>query len=407
MDKKAFLQIADKISKGLATEEEVALFNSYYNHFQEDGQAWEVQPEGESIGEEIRSKIDEAIKAQEERPVRSFSFAYVKVAAAVALLIISAGLLYIIKQDRKDPILAGKTEVQYKNDVNPGGNKAVLTLADGSSIMLDESENGRLATQGNMAINKTGNGKIVYRNAKAGDAKGTGSMAYNVITVPRGGSYRLTLPDGTEVWLNASSSLKFPVSFDKDEAYFEVAYKVKGERGKVKAERGEVKAESGRQKAERVPFVVRSGGQIVEVLGTHFNISAYSDEASIKTTLLEGKVRVTAGSKQSPKDSKLLKPGQQSELSSVQHEIIVNEVDTEEAIAWKNGMFQFSDSDLRSIMNELERWYDIEVDTKGMPEKRFNGIIPRNVRLSQVLDMMEKTSGLKFKIEGRRVSMLQ
>ncbi len=175
----------------------------------------------------------------------------------------------------------------------------------------------------------------------------------------------------------------------------------------MKAERGEVKAESGRQKAERVPFVVRSGGQIVEVLGTHFNISAYSDEASIKTTLLEGKVRVTAGSKQSPKDSKLLKPGQQSELSSVQHEIIVNEVDTEEAIAWKNGMFQFSDSDLRSIMNELERWYDIEVDTKGMPEKRFNGIIPRNVRLSQVLDMMEKTSGLKFKIEGRRVSMLQ
>lgn len=207
--------------------------------------------------------------------------------------------------------------------------------------------------------------------------------------------------DGTEVWLNASSSLKFPVSFDKDErlvelkgeAYFEVAYKVKAERGK--------------QKGERVPFVVRSGGQIVEVLGTHFNISAYNDEASIKTTLLEGKVRVTAGSKQSPKDSKLLKPGQQSELSSVQREIIVNEVDTEEAIAWKNGMFQFSDSDLRSIMNELERWYDIEVDTKGMPEKRFNGIIPRNVKLSQVLDMMEKTSGLKFKIEGRRVSMLQ
>ncbi|MGX5691183.1 FecR family protein [Arcticibacter tournemirensis] len=401
MDKKAFLQIADKISKGIASEDEVALFNSYYNLFQEDGQAWEVQAEEERIGEEIRTKIDEAIKVQEERPVRSFTFAYTKVAAAIALLVVSAGLLYIIKQDRKGAMLAEKTEVQYKNDVNPGGNKAVLTLADGSSIMLDESENGRLATQGDMAINKTGNGKIVYRNAKAGDAKGTGSMAYNIITVPRGGSYRLTLPDGTEVWLNASSSLKFPVSFDrnerlvelKGEAYFEVTHKQK--------------AESGEQKAERVPFVVKSDGQIVEVLGTHFNISAYGDEASIKTTLLEGRVRVTAGSKQSPKDSQLLKPGQQAELPSAQRTIIVNEVDIEEVVAWKNGMFQFNNSDLRSIMNELERWYDIEVDTKGMPEKRFNGIIPRNVKLSQVLDMMEKTSGLKFKIEGRRVSMLQ
>ncbi|WP_161973427.1 FecR family protein [Arcticibacter tournemirensis] len=401
MDKKAFLQIADKISKGIASEEEVALFNFYYNKFQSDNQRWEITESHENLEEEIRTKIDEAIKSQEERPVRSFTFSYTKVAAAIALLIISAGLLYIIKQDRKDSILAGKTEAQYKNDVSPGGNKAVLTLADGSSIVLDESENGRLATQGDMAINKTGNGKIVYQSAKAGDANKSGSPAYNVITVPRGGSYRLTLPDGTEVWLNASSSLKFPVSFDKNErlvelkgeAYFEVAYKQK--------------AESGKRKAERLPFVVKSDRQVVEVLGTHFNINAYGDEAAIKTTLLEGRVRVTAGNKQSPKDSKLLRPGEQSELRVAQGVIIVNEVDTEEAVAWKNGMFQFNNSDLKSIMSELERWYDIEVDTKDMPEKRFNGIIPRNVKLSQVLGMMEKTSGLKFKIEGRRVSMLQ
>lgn len=300
---------------------------------------------------------------------------------AAAILVISAatGGAYQLFRS-KAPVATPPLTAHTTTLIQPGGNKATLTLADGSVISLNEAQNGALAQQGNTQVVKTAGGQLAYQ------AKGaTGStVLYNTIQTPRGGRFHITLPDGSKVWLNAASSLYYPTAFTGSsrevtltgEAYFEIAPNT------------------------TQPFKVLVNTMQVNVLGTHFNIMAYTEEAAIQTTLLQGSVAVTtAGNKQ------LLKPGQRASLNRNTHALQVQEeVDTEEVIAWKNGQVQFAGADLHAAMRMIERWYDVEVEYKGsIPNAHFRGSLPSTAPITDMLNMMQQTGEVHFEIKGRKI----
>lgn len=318
-------------------------------------------------------------------------FIWWRAAAAVLFILVSGGLAYLYFTTHSLQKIAGTPRNNIKNDRAPGGNKAILTLADGSSIVLDSAHNGDLSQQGNAKVIKLNSGQLAYNTVVSGKPQTASPVTYNTIATPRGGQYRVLLPDGTEVWLNAASSLKFPTTFtgkQRDveltgEAYFEVA------------------------KNMNAPFKVHiithqtagpGDGGDVEVLGTHFNVNAYDDEATIKTTLLEGSVKVSKGNGHS-----LLKPGQQAQLDRKDGLHLTPDVNTEEVIAWKNGYFQFEEADVQTVMRQLARWYDVEISYEGpVTERQFGGQMPRGANLSEVLRILEE-SNVHFRIEGRKL----
>ena len=299
-------------------------------------------------------------------------------AAAILILALGSGsYLWLTHRTVSAPLSV------VKNDVAPGGNRATLTLSDGTVVPLDSAASGAIARQGNTSVVKLGGGRISYKGAP-GDADGS---LMNTLHTPRGGQYQLTLPDGTRVWLNAASSITYPVAFiGKDrpvqisgEAYLEVATN----KGK--------------------PFIVNvEGGSAIEVLGTHFNVNSYSDENSVKTTLLEGSIKVTAG----PNAAVTLKPGQQAQLT-MQHLSVDNSADTEKVLAWKNGLFDFDGASLQEVLRQLSRWYDVDVVyEKGVPNIQFEGEISRNIQLSDLLKVLARAE-VKFRIEeGHRLVVL-
>jgi hypothetical protein len=261
----------------------------------------------------------------------------------------------------------------------PGGNHAILTMADGSKIVLDSVQNGNIQS-GGATISKQG-GVLVYDGSSPAKSA-TAAVAYNTLTTPRGGQYKLILADGSKVWLNASSSLHFPTAFTgkernvelTGEAYFEVA------------------------KNKEKPFRVNVNGMQVEVLGTHFNVNAYADENSIKTSLLEGSVKIKRGDV-----SGLLKPGQQGILESNNNDLRIKEVNMDEVIAWKNGLFQFNGAGIKTIMLEISRWYNVEIVYSGkVPQRSFVGKISRDAALPDVLKILE-LSNVKFNVIGRKI----
>jgi transmembrane sensor len=310
-------------------------------------------------------------------------------AAAAVIVTVSLVWLFAINRTGRQVSFTDTATEKMTPDILPGGNKAVLTLADGSTIKLDDARNGVIAEQGKTVINKK-NGELVYNEGKVKVPDNT--IAWNTVTTPRGGQYQLSLPDGSKVWLNAASSLRFPVSFSGEkrivelegEAYFEVAPS-SGKNGKR-------------------PFIVEVNGMEVEVLGTHFNIMAYTDEPDTKTTLIEGSVKVSNGSSMA-----MLKPGQQAlmKTGTTATGIRINkEADITEAIAWKDGNFQFNNADLQTVMRPIARWYDVNVSYEGqLPEKRFTGRMSRNMKASEVLSGIEFI-GAHFKIEGKKIVVL-
>lgn len=274
------------------------------------------------------------------------------------------------------------TEQAVIHDVEPGGDKAVLTLADGSKIVLDAASDGTLAHQTGVEVVKLAGGQLAYRAVG-----GTGNeVVYNTMNTPRGGQYQLVLPDGSRIWLNASSSLTFPVAFTgkerrvslQGEGYFEVTPN------------------------RNMPFTVEVNGTEINVLGTHFNVNAYTDEDGITTTLLEGKVRVSTGN-----TSELLKPGQQAQLNRRGEIEVLPTPNPEEVVAWKNGLFFFKGADLPSIMRQLARWYDLEVayENGSFSKRRFSGQVYRNLKLSEVLKVLE-LSDVHFRVEDRKVTVI-
>jgi ferric-dicitrate binding protein FerR (iron transport regulator) len=253
----------------------------------------------------------------------------------------------------------------------------LLTLADGSTIVLNDEQNGELASQGNTKVLKL-NGRITYQPSDVG----SGKILYNTITTPRGGQYQVVLADGSSVWLNAESSLRFPTDFVGKERRVEIS--------------GEAYFEVAKNKA--MPFVVSVNGAEVQVLGTHFNVQAYDDEAALQTTLLEGAVKFVAGN-----SAVTLKPGQQSQLDKNGDVTVSNEIDTDKIVAWKNGYFLFNGEGLSAITKQLARWYDVEVTGANKIGDKFYAEIPRATKLSDVLHALELTGKVHFTIEGRKV----
>ncbi len=305
----------------------------------------------------------------------------VRIAAAACLLLIVGIGAYKWRHSSIQKVEAPSLSLATE-EVIPGGDKATLTLADGTVIDLNTVENGTLAKQDNILLKKNENGEIVYQREEETATPASGNR-YNTMRTPRGGQYKLVLPDGTRVWLNASSSIKYPVLFDKvrsvemnGEAYFEVAHQ-----------------------PDR-PFVVQTNDVTVHVTGTHFNVSAYDEEPAVSTTLLEGSVIVESGGV-----AKTLKPGQQISKDH-QGNIRINTVDVESAVAWKNGLFSFDGEEISVIMRQLSRWYDIEVYHEGkVPRRLFSGKVFRNLHLSETLKVLE-LSNVRFRLEGRKLTVI-
>ncbi len=297
--------------------------------------------------------------------------------AAAAVLMVAAGLWLWNQNSKNKTQIVDSKKVAVVQDIKPGGDKAMLTLADGSTIILDSASNGELALQGSSRVIKE-SGQIVYDSHQASEDS---RMVYNTMSTPRGGQYQLRLPDGTKVWLNAASSITYPTAFSGSERKVEV--------------KGEVYFEVMKNKEK--PFIIdvdrRSS---VEVLGTSFNINSYADETTIKTTLIEGKLRVKIGEKGS-----LLNSGQQAEIAQNGNSVkIIEDVDIDQALAWKNGIFNLQDVDLREFARQLERWYDIKVKYEGtIPKTNFEGKLSRGEKLSTVLQWFSKL-GIRNRLEG-------
>lgn len=306
-------------------------------------------------------------------------------AVAAALLIVTGVMLWTAAPEFKvGSVLTAGPARKVKNDIAPGGNKAILMLANGVRIILNDAKNGELTQQGNITVNKEKDGLLTYRVKPGKTAEQQQETALNSIATPRGGQYQVVLPDGTKVWLNAASTLKFPIAFTGNErnvgligeAYFEVA------------------------KDPAKPFRVTSAGQTIEVLGTHFDVNAYDDEPVIKTTLLEGSIKLNSGSKNA-----VLKPGQQATLSpsGLTPIRVKSGIDVNAVMAWKNQLFEFNHDNIQTIMRQVSRWYDVDIAYEGnIPEDRFEGKISRNVDVSQILKILE-LSGVNFRIEGKKI----
>lgn len=301
-------------------------------------------------------------------------------AAASVIVILSLGYFFV-KNNNSRQLAKVAPPPQSIHDAVPGGNKAILTLGNGETIILDSAANGTLATQGNSTVTKLADGQLAYQPSTHNSQLTT--LQFNTISTPRGGQYNLTLPDGSKVWLNAESSLRFPTSFSENErdvtltgeGYFEVAHN------------------------KEKPFHVSVNHTVIEVLGTQFNINAYPDENMLKTTLFRGSVKVVEGSQDA-----LLKPGQQADVDNETNSITIRKsVNLEQVVAWKNGLFQFDNTDIEHVMLQIGRWYDLDVVFKdGLPDKKFTGKIYRDVNASQAFKILE-VLGIHFRIEDKKL----
>ncbi len=381
----------DKFLKKTCSSREV---EELVNLLQKEEATDALMPHMHEVWEQIKSeqkeypvdwqKIYQQITSQEKPASVVKRMSTWRIAAAIAGLIVCVAAVYLWSQHRSKQVVPS-TIVQAKQDVPPGGNKAILTLGNGSTIELNRKATGTLTRQGNFQVVKLDSGELAYLSSGNSDRKG--KVEYNSLATPRGGQYQLRLPDGTKVWLNASSSIRYPTAFTakqrlvevKGEVYFEVA-----------------------KNAEK-PFVVRVGDMRVHVLGTHFNVNAYRNEAYITTTLLEGKVSV--GTVRSPDNTLVLVPGQTASLNKEGEMRLNKNADLDEVVGWKNGLFVFHHDDLPAIMRRLSRWYDIQVEYKNgiIPANHFTGTIRRSENISKVLKMLELTGGAHFEIKGRKV----
>lgn len=374
MNKQEIQDILTRYQNGDASPEEELLLKLWYDE-EANRSDWMSGQDEQVLLDSLKRKIDAEIDAEAKKDRWSLNWMWY--AAAVIFILSGAGGFYFYTTNQKSTL-----NTYVKNDIGPGGNKAVLTLADGRKISLTDVDEGQLAMQSGIAIRKTADGHLVYTvNDKALDAV-DGSVSYNMISTPKGGRYQINLPDGTRVWLNSESSLRFPVSFGGlkerkvdliGEAYFEVS-------------------------KNKRPFRVSNKDQMVEVYGTHFNVMSYANENFIETTLLEGKVGVKTGTEET-----IIAPGEQTQLRQGQLKILKN-VDLDAVVAWKNNIFQFDGTDIQKVMRQIERWYNVDVTYVGdKPNVQFTGVIPKKANISRILEVLEQTCAVKFEINGQQI----
>ncbi len=370
-----FRKLVGKVLSGKASSDEEKFADAYYRHFsREEGYLHNLsQEEKDKLGRQLFSRIRQGIRPVSSRPVISMSYLKASIAAAVMLILFST-LYYHRSGTGRIVTDTANDSINTAESLKPGANKAILTLSDGKKIMLDSSGSGLLAQQGKVAIVQQTPGALAYHPG-SGD---TTAIALNTVQTPRGGQFSVMLSDGSRVWLNAASQLKFPVRFTGNdrmvelngEAYFEVA-----------------------QMAGK-PFKVKTAQEEVEVLGTHFNVMAYHDEPFVQTTLLQGKVQVRTNAQ-----TRVLEPGQQAVVSTQgsQH-MTVQTVNTDHFVAWKNGSFSFDNTDIYTMMRQISRWYDVEVHFKDSLNLRFNGSLKKNVDAATLFKMLTMTGEVKYSI---------
>ena len=384
MNREELILLADRILKKQASEADISAYNDWYNSFQRSGEIPESDEEEKKA--ELFARIVSGIEA--EVPVKQISAKHgrtnkigVWAAAAAAVASIVFGV-YFFNAPPNTEITLSTTFAQSK-DIAPGRNTAKLTLANGEAIELSETKTG-------VVIDVSGLKYSDDTKITSSSISGANKDGMMTIATPNGGTYQVILSDGSKVWLNAASSIKFPASFAGQkqrsvelvgEAYFEIS------------------------KNKNQKFVVSSKTQQVEVLGTHFNVNSYPDEGNVKTTLLEGSVRVSL--LRNPTQERVaLIPGQQS-VVSVSNTIDVSTVDVNDVVAWKDGKFVFVRENVRSIMNKIARWYDVEIIYEGdLSNKFLGGSVSRFKNVSEVLEMLSATKAVQFRIENRKVIVM-
>lgn len=338
---------------------------------------------------DLKASLDTNTGVAPVRSIRTLRNKWGWAAAVSIVLLLGVGSYFRLTKKEKRPTIVVNTGT---NIAAPASNRAMVTLSDGTKLFLDSVGNGQLAQQGTIKLVKLANGKIAYQSQGDGNASPAGrdqAVAYNTLSNPRGSTViNMRLSDGTQVWLNVGSSLTYPTVFTgkerrvtiTGEAYFEVADNA------------------------AMPFRVQHGDVTISVLGTHFNVNTYEDETAQRITLLKGSVQINKKNV-----SKLLEPGQQASISHDEtNDIKVSgEVNVDEVMAWREGRFQFGESmDIGTIMRQISRWYDAEIEYKGVVSQRFVGSISKDVNVSQVLQILEATGGVKFNIEGNKIVVI-
>lgn len=364
-----------------ATAEEVEMLNHWYRSFDDEEVVVHSNESARTVFSRLKSRLRKLL--QKRLPVFTLhKHGFVRMAAIFLGILLISSLYYLYSNSNTVTPQQNAIVVTSVDEIKPGSNKAILTLADGSTVVLDSSINGTLGTQGNTHIIKLGSGELRYKNGNAADAT---AILYNTIATPRGGQYAIELADETKVWLNSSSSIRFPTDFRDSlreveitgEAYFEVAHH------------------------PTKPFKVKVNDSYIRVLGTHFNVMAYNNESTINTTLLQGSL-VTGNNKA----SRLLAPGNQSRISKEGAIEFVKNADTEEAVAWRSGKFLFNSSDMYNIMRQVERWYNVDVVFKENIGLHFSGQLNRYAKVSELLRKLELTNEVHFEIENGKITVV-
>ena len=388
-------ELLTKYREGKATAREKAILEQWYldNHA--------VNPLADQIDLEAAQQKSLKTIMNQISPPKSINWGHKLAVAASVILVLGIGIYFFNLNSKPPGILTVLQAENAKNDIPPGKNAATLTLANGRQIKLSAADNGILAKEAGISITKTADGQLVYRIESSSTSKNRRSEkeslpAYNTLSTSTGEQYQVILPDQTKVWLNASSSIRYATSFARGgnrlvtlmgEAYFEVA--------KMK-----------------IPFLVSTKYQTIQVLGTHFNINSYENEPDTKTTLLEGSVQVSSpaalrgGTSIRSSNMVLLKPGQQSILTDRRLKVIA--ADTEQETSWKNGQFYFRNTPLKAVMRQISRWYDVEVvyHKEVSDQVMLGGWISRSKKISAILNLIELTGQAHFKVEGRRITVM-
>jgi len=386
MNQQELRHFLEKMASGRQTSQEQDAFNQWVEQCSREAyeqllNTWEEVVKSHEnaavVDDSLVNKIEAALdrfdeqaaapeKQREDEPTVRRALWPRLAAAASIVLILSVGAHFLLQKKQ----ISNPAAKNHTHDIAPGGNKAILTLANGTKIVLDNEKNGTIANQGGTAVNKNGDGQLVYNAQQS--TPGTQTNAYDTLTTPRSGVYHITLADGSKVWLNSATSIRYPAAFSGKyrtvellygEAFFDVRHDGK------------------------MPFRVKTASQTTEDIGTLFDVNAYKDEPLIKTTLVEGAVSVAQGT-----ETAVLKPGQQARIladGAGQKIRIVNNIDTDEIMAWKNGLFQFTNADIKTIMRQLARWYDVDVVYEGKVTTRlFTGDIHRNINASEAMQIL-------------------
>lgn len=376
-------ELYESYLQGTCNDDEKRLVEEWYNNISASAEHKETtEINFENFRTAIWNELPAAKQVKVKKHIYQRIFNPLPITIAASLLI-CVGLSFYHFSSKN----VNNVQISKNDSIAPGGNKAYLTLSNGERVLLNNEASINISDQNGVLINKTADGQLIYTISNKENGSSNRIVPMNKIETPKGGQFQVVLPDGTKVWLNSASSLKYPANFSKlkersvelqGEAYFEVAHK------------------------DNLTFKVMTGAHEVKVLGTHFNVMAYPEEQAIYTTLLQGSVKVSQGNL-----SRMVKPGEESIVNEKTNSITVEKADLDKVMAWKNGRFEFDNSDLPEIMRQLSRWYDVTIDYRLTTNPgKFGGGISKDQTLEEVLKLIEGNGICHFKVEGRKVIVL-